>query len=62
MVTPLDFVFLSVIVAAIVFLYPYLAIARIWFYSKQQTRILKDIYDSLTKIESHTFSAPPGDG
>ena len=54
MVTPLEFFFIALIVAGVFFVYPYLAIARIWFYSKQQTRILKDIRDSLVKIEVAT--------
>jgi len=62
LLTPLEIFFLTLIIAAIFFLYPYLAIARIWFYAKQQTRILKDIRDSLARIEVSALRVPPRDG
>ena len=51
MITPLEGYIIAFIILTVFFVYPYLAIVRIWFYSKQQTRILKDIRDSLVKIE-----------
>jgi len=36
MITPLEGYLIPFIILVIFFVYPYLAIARIWFYSKQQ--------------------------